>query len=151
MAVTAIWAIKGRVDSVLRYASDPDKTEHKAYLASLHAIRDVVDRMVDEFARKTTEEWRGILQKADIPFAVLAQQREAGSNPQALLNGNLQPYAYPDGNTPSIPQPPMGFSEYARRPFAPAGAIGENTGELLAGLGYSPEEIASLREKGSIL
>lgn len=115
------------------------------------AIRDVVDRMVDMFAEKTTAEWRTILQEADVPFAVLARQNEAGQNAQARLNGNLQPYAYPDGNTPAIPQPPMGFSEYARRPFAPAGAIGENTGELLAGLGYSPEEIASLREKGSIL
>ena len=115
------------------------------------AIRDIVDRIAEVFASKTTEELRVILKGEDIPFSVLAQQSKACENKQALLNGNLQPYTYPDGSTPTIPQPPMGFSEYTRRPFAAAGSIGQHTDAVLTDLGYSPEEIAALREKGSIL
>lgn len=128
-----------------------DRYSDIALMKESGAIRDVVDRMVDMFAEKTTEEWRVILQQADIPFAVLARQNEAGQNAQAHLNGNLVDHPYPDGNTPSIPQPPMGFSEYERRPFVPAGAIGGDTEAVLTELGYSAEEIAALREKGSIL
>ena len=47
MAVTAIWDIKGRVDALLRYASNPEKTENKDFLASLHAIRNVVEYSAD--------------------------------------------------------------------------------------------------------
>ena len=39
MAVTSIWPIKGRVDRVINYARNPEKTTEASYeeLASLHA------------------------------------------------------------------------------------------------------------------
>lgn len=45
MAVTSIWPIKGRVDKVINYVRNPEKTietGHEA-LASLHVIDDVVE------------------------------------------------------------------------------------------------------------
>ena len=44
MAVTAIWDIKGRVDKVINYVSNPEKTTEKGldFAASLHAIDDGV-------------------------------------------------------------------------------------------------------------
>lgn len=43
MAVTAIWDIKGRVDQVIRYAANPEKTTGKGLevMAALHAVEDV--------------------------------------------------------------------------------------------------------------
>ena len=45
MAVTAIWDIKGRVDKVRNYVSNPEKTTEKGldFAASLHAIDDVLE------------------------------------------------------------------------------------------------------------
>ncbi|MDE6901252.1 MAG: relaxase/mobilization nuclease domain-containing protein [Lachnospiraceae bacterium] len=45
MAVTSIWPIKGRVDRVINYARNPEKTTESGYeeQASLHAIDDVVE------------------------------------------------------------------------------------------------------------
>ena len=40
MAVTAIWAIRGRTDHVLSYVMNPQKT--MADMASLHAVEDVL-------------------------------------------------------------------------------------------------------------
>lgn len=50
MAVTAIWDIKGRVDKVISYATNPQKTDASAmqYAADLHAIETVVEYTADE-------------------------------------------------------------------------------------------------------
>ena len=50
MAVTAIWDIKGRVDKVISYATNPQKTDASAmqYAADLHAIERVVEYTADE-------------------------------------------------------------------------------------------------------
>ena len=45
MAVTAIWPIKGRIDRVIAYARNPEKTTEAHYeeLAALHAINDTIE------------------------------------------------------------------------------------------------------------
>lgn len=50
MAVTSIWPIKGRVDRVINYARNPEKTTEASYeeLASLHAVDDVVEYAANE-------------------------------------------------------------------------------------------------------
>ena len=50
MAVTAIWPIKGRVDKVIDYVRNPEKTTEAGLpeLASLHAVDDVVEYAADE-------------------------------------------------------------------------------------------------------
>lgn len=50
MAVTSIWPIKGRVDRVINYARNPEKTTEGSYgeLASLHAIDNVVEYAADD-------------------------------------------------------------------------------------------------------
>jgi len=54
MAVTSIWSIKGRMDRVINYARNPEKTTETSYeeLASLHAVDDVVEYAANEM---TTE------------------------------------------------------------------------------------------------
>ena len=50
MAVTSIWPIKGRVDRVINYARNPEKTTEGSYeeQASLHAIDNVVEYAADD-------------------------------------------------------------------------------------------------------
>ncbi len=50
MAVTSIWPIKGRVDQVITYASNPEKTTEAVSLnqAQLHAIDGVVEYAADD-------------------------------------------------------------------------------------------------------
>ena len=50
LAVTAIWSIKSRIDSVISYVSNPEKTEAKtsAVNANLHIIDDVVEYAIDD-------------------------------------------------------------------------------------------------------
>lgn len=53
MAVTSIWPIKGRVDKVINYARNPEKTHDKEKLSELHEIEGVVEYAADEM--KTEE------------------------------------------------------------------------------------------------
>ena len=48
MAVTSIWPIKGRVDKVINYARNPEKTHDKESLSELHEIEGVVEYAADE-------------------------------------------------------------------------------------------------------
>ena len=50
MAVTSLWPIKGRVDKVINYARNPEKTTEGSLqeLASLHVVDDVVEYAADE-------------------------------------------------------------------------------------------------------
>lgn len=45
MAVTAIWPIKGRLDKVINYARNPEKTTEASYkeVSSLHAVDEVLE------------------------------------------------------------------------------------------------------------
>ena len=50
MAVTSIWPIKGRVDQVINYARNPEKTTEHSHgeLAALHSIDGVVEYAADD-------------------------------------------------------------------------------------------------------
>ena len=50
MAVTSIWPIKGRVENVIQYAANPEKTteETAQTVSSLHAVDDVIEYAADQ-------------------------------------------------------------------------------------------------------
>ncbi len=50
MAVTKIWDIKGRIDQVITYASNPSKTKNEMYTDyDLQCLRDVMDYTMDDY------------------------------------------------------------------------------------------------------
>ena len=53
MAVTSIWPIKGRVDQVINYARNPEKTHEKEKLSKLHEIEGVIEYATDEMKTET--------------------------------------------------------------------------------------------------
>ena len=50
MAVTSIWPIKGKVENVIQYAANPEKTteETAQSVSSLHAVDDVIEYAADQ-------------------------------------------------------------------------------------------------------
>ena len=53
MAVTSIWPIKGRVDKVINYARNPEKTHDKEKLSELHEIEGVIEYAADDIKTET--------------------------------------------------------------------------------------------------
>jgi hypothetical protein len=55
MAATSIWPIKGRIDTVINYARNPEKTTETTHrsLSALHEIEGVIEYAADEMKTET--------------------------------------------------------------------------------------------------
>ena len=54
MATTKIWDIRGRVDKLIRYVVNPEKTADLEYAAAMHSIENVIEYDAD--AMKTEQQ-----------------------------------------------------------------------------------------------
>ena len=57
MAVTSIWPIKGRIEKVINYACNPEKTSEASYdaVSGMHAINDVIEYAADNLKTEHRE------------------------------------------------------------------------------------------------
>ena len=113
-------------------------------------VPEVYDIVTEQVAQKTVEEWRPILEAADIPFALCQNWTEIRNDPQAIANDCFYDMTYDNGNTRRLCRLPvkfeeMGVPEYRRGPL-----IGENGPEVLKELGYSDDEINAMLENGTL-
>ena len=56
MATTKIWDIKGRVDTLINYAANPEKTDGKLYseseIKALHDVDEQAQEILDQFIKE---------------------------------------------------------------------------------------------------
>lgn len=71
MAVTSIWPIKGRVDKVINYARNPEKTHDKEKLSELHEIEGVVEYAADEMKTEKRAYVKQYGDETTEPYALL--------------------------------------------------------------------------------
>ena len=102
-----------------------------------------------EIAARTLDEWRPILEQADVWWEPVATLREALADPQAAAAGVFLELERPDGTSvPTIAGPITfagGSTRATRHP-----ELGEHTEELLLSLGHDWPEIVELRESGAL-
>ena len=118
-------------------------------LARTDAVVEIVEKINKLFLTRTCAEWRAYLTENSVSCEVMHCIRDVSTDEQALANGYVEELEFADGLKVMMPCPPVHFSEYGRRPYAPCGAIGEDTDEVLGGLGYSEADIAQMRESGA--
>lgn len=119
-------------------------------LAQSGVIVEAVERCNKIFKTRTSGEWRDILSKNSISCEVMQCTHDVSSDEQAIENGYVEPVEYADHLKVMMPCPPVHFSGYGRRPYAPTGAIGADTDAVLTEMGYTKEEIQKLRDNGAI-
>ncbi len=110
----------------------------------------LVEKLNALFLTKTSDEWSEYLLKNNVACQTARRTREVGSDAQALENRYVEEVAFADGLKAILPCPPVHFSDYERRDYKPTGRIGEDTDGVFSALGYTPEEIAALRDKKAI-
>jgi alpha-methylacyl-CoA racemase len=94
---------------------------------------------------KTRDQWCALLEGTDACFAPVLDLDEAPSHPH---NQARHTFAGVDGGVP--PNPAPRFSRTPTEIKGPPSAPGGQTDEVLADWGFSPAEVAGLREKGVI-
>ncbi|WP_322796960.1 CaiB/BaiF CoA-transferase family protein [Tepidiforma sp.] len=110
---------------------------------------EMIERFAGIFATKTADEWMTILSQEDVCAAPVLEMENVVTNEHNLARGMVVELDSPVGKVKQIGVAPK-LSETPGMPRSTAPLIGQHTDEILAGLGYTAEQIASLRERGVV-
>ena len=110
----------------------------------------VIAELDDAFAKGTRDGWLVRLAERDVPCAPVHTYAEVASDPQVLGNGYIVELDHPNFKGHRTVGLPMSLSETPPRIQGPASELGQHTEECLLELGYSWEEISTLRNAGAI-
>ena len=103
------------------------------------------------FVEKTQAEWALLLDTAGLFWGPVQTVEDVINDPQTKANGAFVPVAHPSGQQIEMVASPVDFSETPATIRHAAPGLGQNTEEILLTAGYSWEEMAKLRENGTVL
>lgn len=113
--------------------------------------RDALDSLVEDRLReKPTEEWLELLLDHDIPCSAINSVADIVEDPHIEAREMLTSVEHPDHGEFTLIDNPVNFSTLEAGVRTAPPALGEHTDAVLEALGYSPEEIARLREQGVV-
>jgi crotonobetainyl-CoA:carnitine CoA-transferase CaiB-like acyl-CoA transferase len=122
----------------VRLASNNDRVRAREWLMPLLRER-LAERSVDELA--------SVFEAHGLPFAPITKPEDLLHDPHLLATGGLAPVTLPDGQSTRTVLLPitLGGERPGVRLNPPK--LGEHTQEVLASLGYPPEEIRAMTSK----
>lgn len=125
-------------------------------LAALNALqrwqrRDELAGVLAEAMRtRPRDEWVEALARADVASGPVYELSEVLEDPQFQERGMFADFEGPGGETTSLVNHPLRFSETPAEIRRLAPTLSEHTREVLSELGYSADEIAALRQAEAI-
>ena len=126
---------------------DPRFVTHSARAANIDAVYAQVGRIM---LTRSTEQWRVLLDGADVPNMPMNSPADLLVNPQLRATGFVTDTVHPTEGPMHVLAHPTKWS--ATPPgvgLSPAPRLGQHTRELLEQAGYSPDRIRALIEKGA--
>jgi crotonobetainyl-CoA:carnitine CoA-transferase CaiB-like acyl-CoA transferase len=115
------------------------------------ADRDDVYRMIAaRLPERTTEEWVKLFSTRDVWCAPVQGFEDVLADPQVEHNELVATIQYPGAGDVRVVGMPMRFSETPGTIRLSPPTPGQHTDEVLAGVGYSPEEIRRLHDEGCV-
>ncbi|HEV2282141.1 MAG TPA: CaiB/BaiF CoA-transferase family protein [bacterium] len=124
-----------------RFHTNADRVAHRD---ELHEILE------QRFRTESAAHWEEVLLAQGVPCSRVRTLADVAADPQVAALGLLTPVAHPDiPNFAMVDLPVAIDGRRAAAQVAPP-AVGQHTDEVLGELGYSPAEIAALRETGAI-
>ena len=131
----------GRID----LAGDPQLERNDGRVQRTAEIDGAIQAWCDT---QTIDGAMATLRAADVPAGKIYSVRDMMSDPQFIARGMFEQHAFADGTPVKMPAvtPKLSATPGGTRWLGPK--LGEHNDEVLAGLGYSADEIAALRADG---
>ena len=116
-------------------------------LANRAELNTVIAAVLLQYTR---DEATARLQAANIPFAPIRRPDQLAEEEHLKASGQLMQTPFPNGKTGQLPKLPFRASGFEMQLRSPAPALGADTADVLAGLGYSKEETRALSGRKAI-
>jgi crotonobetainyl-CoA:carnitine CoA-transferase CaiB-like acyl-CoA transferase len=131
----------------------PDLMQDPRFASTAGRIctREALLKTLDEiFLTRSADEWLARLDVADVPSSIVNDIAGALGNPQVQYREMVREIEHPVGGAMKVLSNPIRLSETPIEDYAPPPLVGQHTDEILAGAGYSPEEIQALRRARAV-
>lgn len=137
------WSVMTEIIGHPEWADDPEYSTFNARLKNRGKITEILD---EALSIATTEEWIAKF-GGRVPVAPVYTVGQALDNPFVKENETIVEQQYADGKKIRTVACPVRFSDI-EYPKNVCPALGENTNVILESLGYTYEQIETLRSKG---
>ena len=114
--------------------------------------RDFIFRATREkLLERTTQEWRNAFDAEGLWSSEVYGYEEVIKDPQVIHNGSFIEYEHPSEGTVKTPGFPIKFSKTPCSITRHTPFVGQHTDEVLRELGMTEQEIAALKETGTVV
>ncbi len=124
-----------------RFATNPQRVAHRSELIRL---------IETALASKGSAAWADDLSRVGIPAGAINGIDAALAHPQVQARGMVLTAEHPSAGTLRMTGSPIKLSGYTAKARRAPPMLGEHTDEVLGELGYSPADIAVMRDAGAI-
>ena len=122
-----------------RFARNADRVRNRTVLVPL---------LAEILRTRTKADWLAALEAAKVPCGAINNLEEVFADPHVQARNMTVSMPHPESDALRLVASPMKFSGTPVQYRRPPPLLGEHTGEVLEELGWSPEDIGALRDKG---
>ncbi len=141
------WSRFCHVTGLTQMEHDTRFASHQKREENCEALIPIIS---EAFSRKTVVEWEEILEANDLFYARVQRVKEVVNDPQAIENDFFMDFDHPTVGHIKLVASPVLFNGERPPIRLMAPELGQHTEEVLLDLGYSWDDIASLRDEGAI-
>jgi formyl-CoA transferase/CoA:oxalate CoA-transferase len=143
----SLWRKFARATGLAAFAEDPRFATNRDRVGNRESLIELID---ERLKTRPTAEWISVLEAEGIPVGPINTVADVMNDPHVRAREMVVELEHPSAGTIRMTGIPVKFSETPGAVETPPPLLGEHTGEVLRGLGYSQAEIGALREKGVV-
>ncbi len=142
------WRVMCDAFALPELAADPTLADQRARVLARARVIPIVAAAFGAFTRAALMDK---CEQLGLPYAPIARPGDLFDDPHLNGSGGLVPMTLPDGRKTKLPALPLAFDGARLGLRRELPGVGQHDDEIATELGYSPAEIAALRQAGKIL